>query len=350
MRPLVKTLSLEAIKHNLSVLQALASPAQLVVVVKANAYGHDAVAVASVIPEQVSLAVACLEEALVLREAGFRHEIWLLEGIFSAEESALCAMHDLVVCVHQMRQLEWLANSRYPHKLWIKLDSGMHRLGFLLDDKRWQSALAQNPQLQCLGIMSHFACADEEDLSHARTQLDLLHQSALPYPRSFCNSAALLRLPEARADVVRAGLALYGILPYDDKQSALHPALRLETEMIAVRYLRAGENAGYGRHFTAPHDGYLATIALGYGDGFPRAIESGKVKVYWQSKQRRVPLVGRVSMDMSLVWLGEQSALEGEKIVIFGEENPIEQLAKEANTIPYTLCTMLTSRVALAVR
>lgn len=348
MRPLRKILSTQAIKHNLTVLQQSALGAKVVAVVKANAYGHDARTVAACIPESTPLAVACIEEALDLRTAGFQHEIWLLEGIFTADESALCAEQNFTVCVHSLHQLTWLATSGVAHKIWIKLDSGMHRLGFALDDLSWQSALRDCPQLECVGVMSHFACADEDDLRHARAQLVALEQSALPkhYARSFCNSAALLRLPEAHGDFVRAGLSLYGIYPCTTQSALpLQPALTLETEIIALRHLKQGESAGYGAAFVAPHDGYLATIALGYGDGFPRAIESGKVMLYLREQKRFVPLVGRVSMDMSLLWLGEQSAFLGDKVVVFGTENPIERLAIQANTIPYTLCTMLTPRV-----
>lgn len=349
MRPLRKILSTQAIKHNLATLQQSALDAKLIAVVKANAYGHDAASVVACIPESTPLAVACIEEALALREAGFPHEIILLEGIFSADESALCAAQGLTVAVHSLHQLHWLAQSALPHKIWIKLDSGMHRLGFALDDLSWQSALRDCPQLECIGVMSHFACADEADLSHARAQLKALsqycEQSALGLKRSFCNSAALMQLPEAHGDFVRAGLSLYGISPCQESALPLQPALTLETEIIALRHLKQGESAGYGAAFVAPHDGYLATIALGYGDGFPRAIESGKLKLYLRTQKRFVPLVGRVSMDMSLLWLGEQSALLGETVEIFGKHNPIEQLAQQAQTIPYTLCTMLTPRV-----
>lgn len=203
--------------------------------------------------------------------------------------------------------------------------------------------------VQWQGVMSHFACADEPNAALTAEQLRQLEQLDLPagWQRCWANSAALLQDNRTHADWVRAGLSLYGISPCPEHSAStfgLRAAMTLRTEVLAIRELNAGQSAGYGAHFVAPSTGRLATIALGYGDGFPRAIRSGTVPV--RIGECRFPLVGRIAMDMAMVWLGQETHIQaGDTVTIWGDEHPIEIVASAADTIPYTLSTMLTARV-----
>ena len=333
-------------------LRQQAGAAALVAVVKADAYGHGVAAALPALADVDGFAVASMDEALQLRQLGAAKPVLLLEGIFGADEAALCAQYGLVPCVHSPKQLAWLRGIN-GIAAWVKVDSGMHRLGFAVDDAaRWLPQVLSLKQVRWLGVASHFACADADDLGDARAQLARLDALALPpgWRRCFANSAALFVLPQARADVVRAGLALYGMSPFADGDAArlgLRPVMSLQTRVLAVRRLQAGDFAGYSHGFQAQVAGNLATIALGYGDGFPRAIQSGAVQLLLNGKC--YPLVGRVAMDMALLWLGDDTAAVGDAVVVFGEGNPAERVAAQAGTIPYTLTTMLTARVRAEV-
>ena len=352
MRPLVKVIDVAALRHNVQTLRRQAGAAALVAVVKADAYGHGVAAVLPALADVDGFAVASIDEALQLRQLGAVKPVLLLEGIFGADEAALCAQYGLVPCVHSLEQLAWLRGIN-GLSAWVKVDSGMHRLGFAVDDAaRWLPQVLALANVRWLGVASHFACADADVLDDARAQLARLDALVLPagWRRCFANSAALFVLPQACADVVRAGLALYGMSPFADGDAArlgLRPVMSLRSQVLAVRRLEAGDFAGYSQGFQAETAGNLATIALGYGDGFPRAIESGAVQVLLNGKC--YPLVGRVAMDMALLWLGEDTAAVGDAVVVFGEGNPAERVAAQAGTIPYTLTTMLTARVRAEV-
>lgn len=347
MRPLQKIIDLQALEHNMRVLQQQVRQARLVAVVKADAYGHGVANLLPALKKVETFAVACIEEALALRALGLAQPVWLLEGIFTADELPLCMAEGFVPWIHCAEQWQWLQQyaPELPH--WLKVDSGMHRLGFA------PQKVAAMRSASCQGIATHFACADEQDLTHALRQLAAFEGVRITdgWQRSAANSAATFALPEAHYDWTRPGLALYGMSPFAHKSAAdldLKPVMTLQSEIIAIRYLGDGEGAGYGWHFRNPQAGYLATIALGYGDGFVRSIESGKVMVGIGGNL--YPLVGRVAMDMCLVWLGEHSFSVGEKVVIFGDGHAVETVAAQAATIPYTLTTMLTPRVRAVVQ
>ena len=350
MRPLQKIIDISAFQHNWQRVRQLAPGAQVLAVAKADAYGHGVRYLLPALQEVPALAVACIEEALSLRELGLRQPLWLLEGFFHADELPLCAAQGFVPVIHSFAQLAALRAHCPTLPFWLKIDSGMHRLGF--QPQEMAALIAQVQTLNCQGIVTHFACADEADLSHAHGQLAIFQVLAVPasWQRSAANSAAVFALPEAHYDWVRPGLALYGMSPFAHKSAAelgLRAVMTLQTEILAVRYLRAGESAGYGCGFVATEDGYLATIALGYGDGFARRIDSGAVHV--RIGERTYPLVGRVAMDMCLLWLGKEALAENSRVVIFGDGHAVENVAAQAGTIPYTLTTMLTPRVHVQV-
>lgn len=355
MRALKRILDLSALRHNWAVLNAQSGRAQMMAVVKANAYGHDLAALLPAFDQATCFAVAAIEEALALRALGETRPVLLLEGVFSKEEIPVCVAENFSVMVHNDRQMQWLyAPQASGLRAWLKVDSGMHRLGFPVAQA--QAVIAQAQALSHIhwqGVASHFACADDADLDHARAQLAQLRQLPIPvgWQQCYANSAGIFALPEARGDWVRPGLALYGLSPFAHRSAAelgVRPVMRLVTEILAVRYLKQGKTAGYAQGFSAPSDGWLATIAVGYGDGFARSIPSGKVPVAIAGK--RYPLVGRIAMDMSLVWLGEEPYAAGETVELFGGDLPAEDVALAAGTIPYTLTTMLTARVATEVK
>lgn len=352
MRPLKRIIDLNALRHNWQVLKEKTAHGKMIAVVKADAYGHQAVAVAKALPAQM-FAVASIEEANHLRSHGITHPIMLLEGVFCAEELAVCARAHYLPVIHNARQLAWLEALDMPIQAWVKVDSGMHRLGFSPEEFRLLlDKMCGLAQVRWQGVVSHFACADSADLTHAHTQESVLDALPLPsdWQRCYANSAAIFSLSQSHGDWVRPGILLYGISPFAGKTGkdlALKAVMHYQTEVIAVHALKKGESAGYNQGFIAPSDGYLATIALGYGDGFPRAIPSGEVPVLINGK--RYPLVGRIAMDLSLVWLGDDCVAVGACVEIFGNNLAVEEVAAKAQTIPYTLTTMILPRVPYEV-
>lgn len=355
MRPLRKIIDLAALRHNWKALDTVSGTAKLFAVVKADAYGHGVKTVLPALADAAGFAVASSEEALVLRELGVSQPVVLLEGIFSAAEIALCSTRKLHPVIHNDRQLRWLSEQPQQElSAWLKIDSGMRRLGFRAGDEARQAIASalRLPQVRWQGVFSHFGCADAADPGHAKAQLAALDTLDLPigWQRCYANSAALFSLPRARQDWVRTGVMLYGMSPFVTGTATdfgLRPVMRLVSEVLAVQYLEKGETAGYGQAFSAPCDGSLAIVAGGYGDGLARSIPSGEVPVMIDG--RRYPLVGRVAMDMALVWLGESQVAPGAAVTFFGPELPVEEVARAAGTIPYTLTTMLTARVPVEV-
>ena len=346
------TIDLAAIRHNLAQVRRAAPRSKVMAAIKADGYGHGAVPVARALEDQAdAFAVACLEEALVLREARVRAPLALLEGILSMEEAKLSLRHTLQVVVHDHWQLELL--EALPHgarvSLWIKLDTGMHRLGFPLADVPglWRRIQAR-PEWEFLGWITHLACADEPDNPATGEQVQAFERAlqGLPGARSIANSAGLIAWPQSRVDWVRPGLMLYGASPMAGKIGAdlgLRPAMRLETRLIAVREYPKGAALGYGATWCCPEAMPVGVAAVGYADGYHRARPSGTPVVVCQ---RRVPLVGRVSMDMITLDLREApQARVGDPVLLWGEGLPVEEIAARAGTIAYELLCGLTQRV-----
>lgn len=356
MRPLRRLISRKNLRHNLGRLREQARPRQLMAVLKANGYGHGVHLLREELESVPLLAVASMEEALELRALAYRQRVLLLEGLFHREEVKLCLQERFIPLIHNLEQLHWLkglnTSTMTPLEIWFKFDSGMHRLGFSLADlPACQRFLRDEPQLRLTGLVSHFSRADEPNPKESRRQLAAIEQLLQFFPgrqRSFSNSAALFNLDGVAEDYARPGLALYGMSPLAGLSAAqlnLRPVMSLTTEIIALRELQAGDRAGYGGDFVAPAAGHLATIALGYGDGFRREIVSGRPQLLVNGQP--YPLVGRVAMDMSLLWLGSQPQPLGSVVTVFGADNPAENLAAQLDTIPYTLTSGLTARVPL---
>lgn len=320
--------------------------------VKAEGYGHGLVRVARALDAD-AFAVACIEEALALREAaGIDRRIVLLEGVFEADELALCARHALDVAIHhpeQLRMLE-LARLERPLRVWLKIDSGMHRLGLAPETapaifQRVRDCPAAHAEI---GLMSHLARADERDCDYTRQQLQTFEAATagLPGERSLANSAGILGWPRTHFDWVRPGIMLYGASPFVDSLAPdedLRPAMSFHTRLIAIRRLRRGEPVGYGGTWLCPEDMDVGVAAVGYGDGYPRHAPSGTPVLV---NGRAAALVGRVSMDMITLDLRQHpEARIGDPVLLWGEGLPVERIAQAAGAISYTLLCGVTARV-----
>jgi alanine racemase len=346
-----------ALRHNLRQVRRVAPDSRVMAVIKANAYGHGLVPAAKAFAEADGFAVARLEEGLALRAAGLRNRILLLEGAFGAEQLAAAAQERFELMVHSFEQLallESLDAAAPAVTAWIKVDSGMNRLGFRLEE--FPDAYARLRRVaHVVGeptLVTHLASADDRRDPKTRAQLDAftLVTAGLPGSRSVANSAGVLAWPAARADWVRPGLMLYGVSPFPSGTGAdlgLRPAMTLRTEVIAVKAVKAGETVGYGGSWVAPRDTRMAVVAAGYGDGYPRNTRAGAPVLV---NGCRAPLIGRVSMDMITVDVSDVPAVAvGDPVVLWGGEVPVEEIAAHADAIPWDLLCSVSQRVALEV-
>lgn len=347
----------DALRHNLRQVRKLAPESRIMAVIKANAYGHGLVPAAKAFADADGFAVARLEEGLALRAAGLANRILLLEGIITAEQLRLAANERFELMVHSVEQLALLdaldaAGPSLP--VWLKIDSGMNRLGFRLDEfAEAYARLRRNPRVQSAPtLVTHLASADDRDDPVTQRQLDAFTRATagLPGARSIANSAGVLAWPASRADWVRPGLMLYGVSPFEGGTGAdigLRPAMTLTTEVIAVKTVRAGERVGYGGTWTAPRDTRMAVIAAGYGDGYPRSTASGAPLLVAGG---RAPLIGRVSMDMITADVTDlPRVVVGDPVVLWGGDVPVEEVAAHAGAIPWDLLCGVRQRVQLEV-
>lgn len=348
------TVDTRALNHNLTRIKQLSGGARVLAVIKANAYGHGLVPVARALEGADALAVARIEEAVALRSAGVAQRLVLLEGVFNAQQLQMAADHACDIVVHSHEQLTMLERFSGSHRftVWLKVDTGMNRLGFRPEEfdgvwKRLQRLQAVDSDMV---LMTHLACADDLTGHSTPAQLALFERTTrgVKAGRSIANSAGLLSWPESRADWVRPGLALFGVSPLPGKTGSdfgLRPVMRLGTELIAIRKVAAGESVGYGSAWTATRDSRIGVAAIGYGDGYPRHLGNGTPVLLGE---HRVPLVGRVSMDMITVDLTEHpDAAVGDGLTLWGPGLPVEELARLAGTIPYEMLCGVTQRVAV---
>ncbi|ANF24262.1 alanine racemase [Stutzerimonas stutzeri] len=352
MRPLVATVDLAALRHNYQLAKQCAPGRKAFAVVKANAYGHGSPAAVECLRDLADgFAVASLEEAEQVRSVDSSARLLLLEGCFEPSEYVAAAELGLDVAVQGEAQLDALlaAHIERPLNLWLKLDSGMHRLGFSADALRCAHARLQGAtQVAELNLMSHFACADERGhpLNEAQLEqftglLDLEFDN-----RSFANSAAVLTMSVAHMDWLRPGIMLYGASPFAElsaKTLGLKPVMTLTASIIAIREVSAGESVGYGASWVAQRPSRIATVSCGYADGYPRTAPPGTCVAI---RGQRVPLAGRVSMDMLTVDITDlPPAGLGDAVELWGNEIPIDELAQACGTIGYELLTKVTQRV-----
>lgn len=349
-RPLAQ-INLTALAHNVQRIQEMAPQRKILAVLKANAYGHGLLAVAAQLPQASALGVARIDEALMLRAGGIVKPIVLLEGFFAADELPQIVASNLQVVVHDRRQVHELIAAQLdaPVSVWLKINSGMHRLGIQPSEFQslYQQLLESPNVIKPMKLMTHFACADEPDHPATQRQMDLFFQTIAGTDAeiSIANSAGIVQWPASHGDWIRPGLTLYGVSPMTNGRSVQHglrPVMTFSSSVIAVRQVQQGDAVGYGGSWVAPRDTRLAVVAIGYGDGYPRNAGNGTPMLIGH---KRYPIAGRVSMDMTMIDIGDDDIQVGDKVVLWGEHLPVEEIAQRVQTIPYELLCNITSRV-----
>lgn len=347
----VAKIDLAAIRHNLHVAKRYAPNANIITVIKSQAYGHGMLEVAHALQNQAdAFAVARLQEALALRDNRIVGKILVLEGVNDADELQAASAAQLDIVVHQPGQIALLQKPlKQAISCWVKFDTGMHRLGLPIEQA--DACIAQIQACQSVGglkLMTHLANADDLHDPTTKQQLARFGHACRQYklPQSVANSAGILGWPHSHADWVRPGLMLYGASPVIGRTAAdygLQAAMTLQARLIAIKPVRQGAAVGYGGTWQAPEDMPLGVVAVGYGDGYPRHSQAG---AHVLIGQQRVPVVGRVSMDMLTLDMRGVSATVGDWATLWGKGLPIDTVAAWADTIPYTLMCGVTARVA----
>jgi alanine racemase len=347
------TINSAALSHNLQRVKQLAPQAQTVCMVKANAYGIGIHAALAALDQADAFGVACLQEALQIRAAGSQKLVTLVEGVFDPEELLVAIREGCECMIHHQPQLDWLLAQQQAYqqaglKVWIKLNSGMNRLGFGA-----AQCIRVIQQLQAAGfdcvLAMHFANADDANHplnQHQIQQLLAVKAACEPIAISCCNSAAIFNYPALHFDYVRPGIMLYGASPFADRsapQLGLQPVMHFSAAIMAIHQLRAGEQVGYGAKFTAPQDMSVAVVSIGYGDGYPRVFfEQNYVAI----KQQLLPVVGRVSMDMITIDISAvRDPVEiGTPVELWGPTRLVDDVAAANGTIGYELLCRMTNR------
>ena len=345
-------IDLAAARHNLNCAKAAAPASKVIAVIKANAYGHGMLRIARALEAADAFGLARMEEAVRLRQAGVEKQLVALEGFFGRDELEAASHYQIEPVISNREQLSLLEKRRLPQQIacWLKVDTGMHRLGFAPAEAaaahaRLASCASVRPPIR---LMTHLASADDLQDSATANQLQLFLPliSQLGGEISIANSAALLGWPQTHYDWVRPGIMLYGASPLlggRGERHELKPVMTLSSRLIAVNQCRRGDRIGYGGSWCCPEEMPVGVVAIGYADGYPRHAPAGTPLLVNGS---RVPLVGRVSMDMVTVDLrGQPQARVGDPVVLWGRGLPAEEIAEAAGTISYELFCGVTQRV-----
>lgn len=359
MRPILATISQSALQHNLAVVRKFAPHSKVMAALKANGYGHGIERIAHGLSGADGFAVLGMDEAITLREMGFEQPILLLEGVFHADSLAVVNAYRLSLVIHCYAQIEMLEHSpyRHPFNIFLKMNTGMNRLGFVPDD--YLKALARVTKLTPnVTLMTHFAAADELNGTDAAMAIFQQTTKNLPYPSSLANSAAILCQPQTHLDWVRPGIMLYGATPAKNTvatEFGLKPVMQLTSEIIAIQTLKAGETLGYGNRYTASKPTRVGVVACGYADGYPRhagqysgnnLLQGVPVAVGGKITQT----LGRVSMDMLFVDLTAlPEANIGSPVELWGSTVSVDTVAEACGTIGYELLCAVTPRVPFKV-
>lgn len=356
-RSTVARIDLQALRNNYLKACERAGSAKAMAVVKADGYGHGIARVASALNDLApKYAVACIEEAWAIRDAGLTQPVVLLQGVHAAEDIAECSGKTFEPVLHGESQLEWLLKGGHRPVFWLKVNTGMNRLGFrpeelpgVMENLEKTGALSQ---LQ--GFVTHFACADDTGSAMTAEQTSVFIKATSPWPtllKSVANSAAHFIAGQPLFDWSRPGIMLYGGSPIVGKtgpELGLEPVMTLEAPLITTRVVRAGESVGYGSVWTAKQDTLMGMVAVGYGDGYPRHAGTDTPAAV---DGRRIRLIGRVSMDMLAVDLSNApGASVGDRVELWGRTVGVDEVASCAGTISYELLTGLTSRVPRIVQ
>lgn len=348
-RPIRATFDLDALRANLALVRARATGSRVWAVLKANAYGHGLLRVAEALRQADGYALLDLDDAVRLREAGFRHPILLLEGCFDLSDLLAAGGYSLTTVVHCAEQIEMLEMSALPTRLpvHLKLNTGMNRLGFTISEFAGAyERLKRCPTVGPITLMTHFAEAEVDNGVAEPLQVFEAAAHGIEAPRTMANSAAILRFPQTHADWVRPGIMLYGCSPLPDRSAeelGLRPVMTLTSELIAIQNLRRGESTGYGRMYKAKSATRIGVVACGYADGYPRHAPTG-TPILVNGKRTRT--VGRVSMDMLAVDLHDMpEAKVGSPVTLWGEGLSADEVAAAAGTVSYELLCALAARV-----
>ncbi len=345
-------INLAALKHNLQVARDATPNARQMAIIKANGYGHGLVEVARALRRADAFGVATLDEAINLREGGIYHPIVLLEGFTRESELPFIHAYDLECVIHHESQLAILEKHKAkPMNAWLKIDTGMHRLGFDVAQAGvvYERLMACESVNKPIRLMTHLANADDRNDPTTEQQCQQFMSVVQPLGQvetTIGNSAGILAWPDSHAHWVRPGIMLYGVSPFKDslaEQHKLQSVMTLKSELIGVKPVKKGERVGYGGTYTCNADMTIGVVAIGYGDGYPRHAGSGTPVLV---NDTRVPLIGRVSMDMITIDLtAAPSASVGDSVTLWGEGLPVETIASHANTIGYELLCGVTQRV-----
>ena len=343
-----------ALLHNVQRVKQCAPDSKIIAMVKANAYGCGLARVLPILTEHVyAFGVACLEEARMLRALNCLAPCILVQGVFSADELLQVISFNLQCVVHQANQLQWILTTPLAEKIkvWVKVDTGMHRLGFHPDEvPAVMHALQACPWVDMeIGLMTHLAFADEPNHSDNQAQLRVfnnLPDFGVHVVRSIANSAAIMALPDMHADVVRPGIMLYGVSPFANQTGydlGLIPVMRFESAITVIHHYPAYSRIGYCGTWQSDRPCIIGIVGVGYGDGYPRHVGPGTS--VWVNGMM-VPVVGLISMDMLTVDLTDCPNVHiGDVVELWGQYVPVERVAKSAGTIPYELLCQVTQRV-----
>ncbi|WP_261816114.1 alanine racemase [Vibrio gallicus] len=348
----VACINTDALQHNIQLIHHQAPSSKLLAVVKANGYGHGLLEVAKNAVGTDAYGVARIEEALQLRSGGIVKPILLLEGFYSPDDLPILVTNNIQTVIHCEEQLVALEQAELDGSVvvWLKMDTGMHRLGVRPEqyDEFIERLHNCKNVAKPLRYISHFGCADELDNPITSRQIELFEATTenCQGERSIAASSGILSRPDSHFEWVRPGIIMYGVSPFshnDASQMGYRPVMTLRSHLIAINELKAGESVGYGANWSTERDTKIGVIAIGYGDGYPRTAPNG-TPVFVNG--RKVPLAGRVSMDMLTVDLGPDASDEvGDVAVMWGDNLPVEEVARFVGTIAYELVTKLTSRV-----
>lgn len=335
-------INLDALSHNLSRVKEFAKGCQVMAVIKANGYGHGLLTVANQLADADMFAVAMPNEAYALRGAGCKKPIVVLQGFSDSGELEKFSELNISSVIHQQYQLQAIQQHKLakPIDCWLKIDTGMNRLGISPELAEASFGQLRNcSQVSNVFLMSHFSCADDIDNSNINKQLEcfLKVTNDIDVGCSMANSAAIMRIPKSHFEVVRPGIMLYGSSPFQTISASelmLKPVMQFETTLLDVKVVKAGESIGYGVTYTCKQETRIGLVAAGYGDGYPRHAQTGTP--VWINGVT-CNLLGRVSMDSLCVDLTDVVADRGDRVVLWGEELSVDQVAQHSSTISYEL-------------
>jgi alanine racemase len=353
--PVIANVNLTALQHNCDVIRKTAPRSKILAVVKSNAYGHGIVPVAQAVDSKVdAFGLAWLNEAIRIKESGVTKPLLLLKGVLTQGDLLCANSYGLDMVVHNFHQIELIEKTALhnPFKVWLKIDTGMHRLGFQPQDvaAAYQRLMKHPKIIKPLCLMTHFSDADDTNNAKTAGQIELFNRIVtdlkLEGEKCLANSGGTVGWPQAHTDWVRSGILMYGASPMlgsTGKKLGLKPAMTMVTKILSIQHLTKGAQIGYGSTWSCPEDMPVGLVNAGYGDGYPRNAPSGTPLLI---NSVRCPLIGRVSMDIMSVDLRPcPQAKIGDEVILWGEGLPIEEVAHGANTVAYELFCHITQRV-----